>query len=136
MLPYVDTSTINILHFEDLDTTRLIVEKRLSHDFDINYYGESTLRNLDMYLTYPMCENFDVIICDYCLPDIDASQKLYILSKCSKNVIFYTCLSEKDFCQRVDKVLGYMPFNFRFINKNDTEQFNKLVRYVDVDAHS
>ena len=138
MLPFLESKTISVLHFEDEAHDRLLVKKRLSHEYEIRFLGESTLRNLDMYLSPAWIDNFNVIICDYCLPDIDAGKKLLTLSRCPKMIIFYSCLTEEQFCKNVQDILGYMPFNFRFIQKSSVNQFNRMISYIncDCDLHS
>ena len=128
----LECKTLEILHFDDCADDRHAVETYLKQVYgDIAYTEESTLLNLEGYLTSPLVDYFDVIICDYCMPVVDAGQKLKFLADCNKEVIFYTCLSQRQFVENVRSKLGYIPFNFKFIQKATPDMFQNLTACID-----
>lgn len=133
MLPMLESDTISILHFDDEKMARTMLKLKLSTEYDIRFFGESTLKNAEMYLGPAWIDNFNVIVCDYCMPDVNAGHKLKLFAECKKNIIFYSCLTEDQFCKNVYSILGYIPFNFRFVQKCDPKQFDKIISFIESD---
>ncbi len=124
----------SILFIEDSDFTAKLIksffEKRkykVRH-FQ-NYIGISILINTHLI------ENYDAIIADFITPICDASHCLNILSKCSKPIIFYSCLDEKDFRERCLSKLGYIPDNFKFIQKSSFFSLEDIRQIIDSSLH-
>lgn len=108
---------MNILLFEDNKTTQQIVTKYTEAKLGAKTLVESTLFNADLYLKTHYIDKFDIVVCDYCFPLLDATEKLEELRDCGKPVLFYTALSEDDFLEKVVNKLGALPVNFQHIRK-------------------
>ena len=128
----IATDTISVLHFEDDRINQQLIKDSLTKILGAEVTTESTLRNKDFHLDPKICQqSYDAIICDYMFPTICADSILKDLSKCGVMVIFYTCLDSGDFYERVLKVLGRMPNNFKFIKKaspNNIQNICTLIR--------
>lgn len=111
---------MNILYFEDNKVQQEIVSKYTQATLGAKTCLENTLYNTDIFLKTHYIEKFDIVICDYCFPGIDATEKLEDLRDCGKPVLFYTCLDEKEFEDKVIGKLGEMPYNFQYVRKATT----------------
>jgi DNA-binding response OmpR family regulator len=122
---------ISILHFEDNKIHQKMLKDYLNREFNAKIRQESTLRNAETFLE-PLCASvYDAIICDWMFPYRDAGKILVNLANCGKTVIFYTCLDREDFCLKCNDMLGYIPSNFKFIQKasslNTLSTIGKLI---------
>lgn len=109
--------TLEVLHFEDDSTTRYIVKESLKRKFGATVKQENSLINLDIYLRTRMLDRFDLLIFDWCMPVYPIDGFLPLMAKCDKPILFYTCLDYDDWAQRVTKILGRIPDNFKFNRK-------------------
>jgi len=125
---------MNILLFEDDKTQQQIVSQYTRSKLGAKTLIESSLFNADLYLKTHHIEKFDIIVCDYCFPLLDATEKLEELRDCGKPVLFYTCLDQDEFIERVTNKIGSIPENFEYIRKaTKLDLFlNKLKKMVGV----
>jgi DNA-binding response OmpR family regulator len=108
---------MNILFFEDNKITQNIVRKYTNTTLNAKTEVKASLINADFYLKTHYIKKFDLIICDYCFPLLDATEKLEELRDCGKPVLFYSALDYEDFEERVLGKLKSMPDNFQFVRK-------------------
>jgi len=109
--------TLNVLHFEDEKTNQMIVRHKLKNKFGATTQTESTLQNLDIYFKTHYIDQFDLVICDWNFPIFNIELKLPTLAKSGKPILFYSCIDECEWLERVKKVLGKIPDNFTFNRK-------------------
>lgn len=121
----------NILLFEDDKSTQQLIIGYISKTTGAKIRTESTLLNADIYLKSHLIENFDVIICDWMFPIMNAESKLREFRDCGKPVIFYTCLGETNFLEKVYKHLGEIPKSFYYHQKGTFSSIAPMVSILE-----
>ncbi len=122
---------IRILLFEDDRTQQTIIKDRLKkEDFPVRLRTERTYYNTEALIKSPFESLFDVIICDVMMPEISAYDKLKDLADTRKPIIFYTCVCEEEFCEQCKKILGTIPYNFKFIRKASEGNLSRLMNTI------
>lgn len=110
--------TLTVLHFEDDKITRFFISEKLKMDFGAaKVTSESSLINIEIYLKTHMIDNFDLLLFDWHMPVYDIEGFLPLIAKCHKPILFYTCLDYDEWAERVTKILGRIPKNFKFARK-------------------
>tara|TARA_R110002020_G_scaffold180191_2_gene374450 strand:- start:968 stop:1372 length:405 start_codon:yes stop_codon:yes gene_type:complete len=131
MITECEVKPINILCFEDNEYTRITIEDymrikfKANVDFFRNYLGSGPI------LKTHLIDRYDAVIADCMTPLKDAFSCLSELANCGKTVIFYTCLDREDFCSKCKKILGYIPFNFKFVQKATADNLNTIGKLIE-----
>jgi CheY-like chemotaxis protein len=125
-----------VLHFEDNQIQQALVKERLKKTFDhCKIKSISSLLCAEPLLNKFTPQFYDVIICDYYFPKKDASSILSNLADCGLTVIFYSCIDEIDFCENCMKILGEVPYNFKFVKKGSVNNLQTIVSLIQNELH-
>ena len=126
-----NTKKINILYFEDDRSCQVPILRGIPKIIgECHITVLSSLYRAETYLNSALIQNYDIIITDYIFPGLCAKKLLSQFENCGKTVIFHTCISEKDFCKDCVDVLGYMPLNFKFVEKATDGYFQKITQLI------
>jgi len=126
-----NSKKINILYFEDDRACQVPITKGIPKIIgECHITVLSSLYRAKTYLDSALIKNYDIVITDYMFPGLSAKKLLYEFEHCGKTVIFHTCISEKDFCKDCMDVLGYIPLNFKFVEKATNSYFQTITQLI------